>query len=202
LFLTCCFLGLIPNRLSSQLRIIPMRTLSQNSILRAQQLIRDVPNFPKEGILFKDITPVLADPESMRQIIDQFIAFATPLKPDLIVGIESRGFVFGMPLAMELGIGFIPVRKKGKLPYDTVQEHYDLEYGTNTLEIHSDAIKPGQRVIICDDLLATGGTAQATCRLVERLEGVVCGLSFMVELDFLNGRAALEGRNIHSLIHF
>ena len=179
-----------------------MRTLSQESILRAQQLIRDVPNFPKEGILFKDITPVLADAQSMRQVIDQFIKFATPLHPDLIIGIESRGFVLGMPLALDLGLGFVPVRKMGKLPYDTVQEHYDLEYGTNTLEMHRDAIKPGQRVVITDDLLATGGTAAATVRLVEQLGGEVVGLAFMVELDFLGGRNALKGHNILSLIHF
>ena len=179
-----------------------MRTLSQESILRAQQLIRDVPNFPKEGILFKDITPVLADAQSMRQVIDQFINFASPLHPDLIIGIESRGFVLGMPLALDLGLGFVPVRKVGKLPYDTVQEHYDLEYGTNTLEMHSDAIKPGQRVIITDDLLATGGTAAASVRLVEQLGGEVVGLAFMVELDFLGGRNALKGHTILSLIHF
>lgn len=179
-----------------------MRTLSQNSILRAQQLIRDVPNFPKEGILFKDITPVLADAQSMRQVIDQFIAFAAPLHPDVIVGIESRGFVLGMPLALDLEIGFAPVRKVGKLPYDTIQEHYNLEYGTNTLEMHSDAIIPGQRVIITDDLLATGGTAAASCKLIERLGGVVVGMAFMVELDFLDGRSVLSDRNILSLIHF
>lgn len=179
-----------------------MRTLSQNSILRAQRLIRDIPNFPKEGILFKDITPVLADAESMRQVIDQFIKFSTPLRPDLIIGIESRGFVLGMPLALDLGLGFVPVRKMGKLPYDTVQEHYDLEYGTNTLEMHRDTIKPGQRVIITDDLLATGGTAAASIRLVEKLGGEVAGIAFMVELDFLGGRNALKGHNILSLIHF
>jgi adenine phosphoribosyltransferase len=179
-----------------------MRTLSQNSILRAQQLIRDVPNFPKEGILFKDITPVLADAESMRQVIDQFIKFSTPLHPDIIIGIESRGFVLGMPLALDLGLGFVPVRKQGKLPYDTVQEHYDLEYGMSTLEMHRDAIKPGQRVVITDDLLATGGTAAASIRLVEQLGGEVVGIAFMVELDFLGGRNALKGHNILSLIHF
>ncbi len=179
-----------------------MRTLSQDSILRAQQLIRDVPNFPKEGILFKDITPVLADANSMRQVIDQFIKFSTPLHPDVIIGIESRGFVLGMPLALDLGLGFVPVRKQGKLPYDTVQEHYDLEYGTSTLEMHRDAIKPGQRVVITDDLLATGGTAAASIRLVEQLGGEVVGIAFMVELDFLGGRNALKNRNILSLIHF
>src|SRR5688572_6861868 len=162
-----------------------MRTLSQDTLLRAQQLVRDVPNFPKEGILFKDITPVLADAASMRQVIDQFIKFSTPLHPDVIIGIESRGFVLGMPLALDLGLGFVPVRKVGKLPYDTVQEHYDLEYGTNTLEMHRDAVKPGQRVIITDDLLATGGTAAASIRLVEQLGGEVVGIAFMVELDFL-----------------
>lgn len=179
-----------------------MRTLSKTSLSRAQSLIRDVPDFPKPGIVFKDITPVLADPEAMRQVIDQFVLFAQRVKPDVIVGIESRGFVFGMPLAMELGVGFVPVRKVGKLPYDTILEHYDLEYGTNTLEIHRDAVARGQRVLITDDLLATGGTAAASKRLVERLGGNVVGAAFMVELTFLGGRAALADTEILSLIAF
>jgi adenine phosphoribosyltransferase len=170
--------------------------------LRAAQLIRDVPDFPKPGILFKDITPVLADPKAMREVIDRFVEFATAHKPDLVIGIESRGFVLGMPLALDLGVGFVPVRKLGKLPYKKISEEYALEYGTNTVEIHDDSIKPGQSVLIVDDLLATGGTAAAAARLVERLGGTVCGYSFMVELAFLNGRSALLSRDIQSLITF
>jgi adenine phosphoribosyltransferase len=172
------------------------------SALRAAQLIRDVPDFPKPGILFKDITPVLADPQAMREVIGQFEEFAARCKPDLVIGIESRGFVLGMPLALDFGVGFVPVRKLGKLPYKKISEEYALEYGTNTVEIHDDAVKPGQRVLIVDDLLATGGTAAAAARLVERLGGIVCGFSFMVELAFLNGRAALQGRDTQALITF
>lgn len=170
------------------------------SELQAVKLIRDIPDFPKPGILFKDITPVLADPAAMRELVGEMSAYARQRTPDVIVGIESRGFLLGMPVAMELGIGFAPVRKKGKLPYDTISEEYALEYGVNVVEIHRDAVQPGQRVLIVDDLLATGGTAAAASRLVERLGGVVCGLSFAVELTFLPGRAALEGRDVGSLI--
>jgi len=170
--------------------------------LRAAELIRDVPDFPKPGILFKDITPVLADPRAMHEVMDRFAGFARDCRPDLVIGIESRGFVLGMPLALQLGVGFVPVRKLGKLPYRKISEEYALEYGTNTVEIHDDSIQPGQRVLIVDDLLATGGTAAAAARLVERLGGIVCGFSFMVELAFLNGRAALKGNEIQALITF
>jgi adenine phosphoribosyltransferase len=176
-------------------------TYRRNALpLRAETLIRDVPDFPKPGILFKDITPVLADPQSMREVIDLFAEFAAGRKPDVVVGIESRGFVLGMPLAMKLGVGFVPVRKLGKLPYDKISEEYALEYGTNTVEIHSDSIKRGQRALIVDDLLATGGTAAAAARLIERLGGSVCGFSFMVDLAFLDGRASLNGYEIQSRI--
>jgi len=170
--------------------------------LLAAALIRDVPDFPKPGILFKDITPVLADPAALREVTQRFAAFARPLKPDLIVGIESRGFLFGIPLALELGLGFAPVRKLGKLPWKTVAEEYALEYGTNTVEMHVDSLQAGQRAIIVDDLLATGGTAVAAARLVERLGGVVAGNCFVVELDFLHGRRALSAYSIESLLHF
>jgi adenine phosphoribosyltransferase len=170
--------------------------------LRAETLIRDIPDFPKPGILFKDITPVLADPAAMREVIDRMRVFADECQPDLVVGIESRGFVFGMPLAMEMNLGFAPVRKLGKLPYKRISEEYALEYGTNTVEMHDDAIKPGQKVLIVDDLLATGGTAAAAARLVERLGGKVCGFTFLVELDFLHGRKALSGYDVESLIHY
>jgi adenine phosphoribosyltransferase len=170
--------------------------------LLAESLIRDVPDFPKSGILFKDITPVLAHPEAMIEVMDRFAAFARGCAPDLIVGIESRGFVLGMPLALYLGKGFVPVRKLGKLPHEKISEEYALEYGTNTVEIHSDAVQPGQRVLIMDDLLATGGTAAAAARLVERLGGSVCGFGFLIELGFLDGRKVLPGYDILSLIRY
>ena len=172
------------------------------SKLLAEGLIRDVPDFPKAGILFKDITPVLADPAAMKELIDKFGDVATAHGAHKVVGIESRGFVLGMPLALHLHLGFVPVRKAGKLPYDKISETYDLEYGTATVEIHDDAIEPGERVIIVDDLLATGGTAAAAAKLVERLGGVVVGYSFMIELAFLNGREVLKGKPVHSLITF
>lgn len=171
-------------------------------VLLAEALIRDIPDFPKPGILFKDITPVLADYDAMKEVMDHFHAFALRVQPDVVVGIESRGFVFALSVSQELGVGFVPVRKVGKLPYDTIREEYALEYGTNVLEIHKDAIRPGMRALIIDDLLATGGTATASARLVERLGGIVCGFSFMVELGFLNGRKALEQYEVQALINF
>ncbi len=170
------------------------------TVLRAESLIRDVSDFPKPGILFKDITPVLADQEAMHEIIEQFAANSR--MPDLVAGVESRGFIFGMPLALRLGVGFVPVRKIGKLPYHTISEEYALEYGTSTVEIHTDAVREGQRVLIVDDLLATGGTAAASARLVERLGGVVAGFSFVIELGFLSGREPLMQYEIHSLITY
>lgn len=172
------------------------------AVLRAQSLIRDIPDFPQPGILFKDITPVLSDPDAMREVIDRFIEFAASRKPTVIIGIESRGFVFGMPVALEMGLPFVPVRKLGKLPYTTIREEYALEYGTNTVEIHSDALKAGDRVIIVDDLLATGGTAAAASRLVQRLGGTVEGYCFLIELGFLHGRQVLEGQEILSLLSY
>lgn len=176
-----------------------METLTHAPLL-AERLIRNVPDFPKPGILFRDITPVLASPEAMREVIDRFIEFARSKDPTAIVGIESRGFVFGMPLALEMNLPFIPVRKLGKLPHRTISEEYDLEYGTNTLEIHADALHTGDRVIIVDDLLATGGTAKAAKQLVERLGGTVEGFTFLIELSFLHGRQLLSGDDILSLI--
>lgn len=172
------------------------------SQLRAAALIRDVPDFPKPGILFKDITPVLGDHAAMSEVTERLMVHAGPEKPDLVAGIESRGFLFGMPLALALGVGFVPVRKLGKLPYDRLSEEYALEYGTNTVEIHTDAIRKGQRVLIVDDVLATGGTAAASARLVERLGGEVAGFAFLVELAFLEGRKALAGYDMTSLIVF
>jgi len=170
--------------------------------LKALALIRDVPDFPKPGILFKDITPVLADHAAFSEIIDAFIEHIQPMKPDLIVGVESRGFLFGTPLALRLGVGFAPVRKLGKLPYDRITEEYALEYGTNTVEMHKDAVLPGQRVVIVDDLLATGGTARAAATLVGRLGGTVTGLTFLIELTFLSGRDVLAGYDVATLIAY
>jgi adenine phosphoribosyltransferase len=164
--------------------------------------IRSVPDFPIEGILFYDITTLLKKPAALRAAIDRFLDHYRGTGIDLIVGVESRGFIFGMPLAYQLGVGFVPVRKPGKLPAETISESYSLEYGSNTLEIHVDAIAQGQKVLIVDDLLATGGTAQATCKLVEKLGGEVAGLAFAVELNFLNGRKLLDGYNILSLVRY
>jgi adenine phosphoribosyltransferase len=164
--------------------------------------IRDVPDFPKEGILFKDITPVLSQPAAFQQSVDLLAADAKKMGAEVIVGIESRGFIFGAPMALQLGIPFAMTRKLGKLPYDRISEEYALEYGTNTVEMHIDAIAPGQRVYIVDDLLATGGTAAAAARLVERLNGNVAGFGFLVELAFLEGRSKLLSYPIHALIEY
>jgi len=170
--------------------------------LLAESLIRDIPDFPKEGIIFKDITPVLQDPKAFAEVIDRIDEFAAELKPDLVVGIESRGFILGMPVAMKLEKGFVPVRKIGKLPHDTIKCEYALEYGTSTVEMHRDAITPGQRVLIVDDLLATGGTAAASAKLVEELGGQVVGIVFLIELGFLEGRKALGDYEIKSFIKY
>ena len=170
--------------------------------LLAQDLIRDVPDFPQPGILFKDITPVLQDPAAFQEVIDKFVEFASDRQPDVILGIESRGFLFGAPIALALGRPFVPIRKIGKLPFTTLREEYVLEYGTNAIEIHSDAVLPGQRALIVDDLLATGGTAAAAARLIEKLGGRVCGFEFLIELGFLDGRKILDGYDIDALIAY
>lgn len=167
-----------------------------------ERLIRDVPDFPKPGIMFKDIMPMLADGPAFKAIVDELADAVRPWKPDLVLGAEARGFMFGAPLAYALGAGFVAARKPGKLPYTTVSAKYALEYGFDALEVHIDAIKPGQRVLVCDDLLATGGTCKAKIELVERLGGVVAGLAFAIELDFLNGREKLAGYDMVSLIHY
>lgn len=167
-----------------------------------ERLIRDVPDFPKPGIIFKDIMPMLADGEAFTAVVDELAEATRPWKPDVVLGAEARGFMFGAPLAYALGAGFVAARKPGKLPYTTVSAKYALEYGFDALEVHIDAIKPGQRVLICDDLLATGGTSKAKIELVERLGGVVAGLAFAIELDFLNGREQLAGHQMVSLIHY
>lgn len=164
--------------------------------------IRDIPDFPAEGILFRDITPLLNNPEAFSETIDMLYDAVSGMQIDRIAGIESRGFIFGTPLALRLGVGFVPIRKPGKLPSETVSEEYDLEYGTNTIEMHTDAIQPGERVLIVDDLLATGGTAEAACTLIERVGGTVAGLVFVIELAFLKGRTKLDGRNVVSLVTY
>jgi adenine phosphoribosyltransferase len=165
-----------------------------------KELIRDVPDFPMDGILFRDITPVLQDPRAFREVIITMTEKVKSLKPDVIVGVESRGFVLGAPVALELGLGFVPVRKMGKLPAETVRAEYALEYGTNVVEMHKDAIKPGQRAVIVDDLLATGGTASASVQLIEELGGVVAGLGFFVVFKFVFGRVRLEYFDIYFYI--
>jgi adenine phosphoribosyltransferase len=172
------------------------------SELLMKQLIRDVPDFPAPGVLFRDITPVLQDPAAFKDVIDSMVECVAPMKADVIVGIESRGFVLGAPIAMVLGLGFVPVRKAGKLPADTIRAEYALEYGTNAVEIHRDAIEPGMRIAIVDDLLATGGTAKAAVDLVEELGGKIAGLNFLIELEFLHGRVPLTGYEICTLIRY
>jgi adenine phosphoribosyltransferase len=165
-------------------------------------LIREVPDFPKPGILFYDITTLLRDGEAFRAVIDRMAEQLAGKQIDVVVGMESRGFIFAAPLAYKLGAGFVPVRKLGKLPADTLEVEYALEYGTATLEIHRDAIKPGQRVLIVDDLLATGGTVMGTIELVRRLGGEIAALSFMVELSALHGRDKLGNHEILTLLAY
>lgn len=162
--------------------------------------IRDVVDFPKKGIIFKDITPVLKSEKLFREVVDIIAKRYEKRKPDYFVAIESRGFLFGSALAYKLGCGLVPVRKKGKLPYKTIEESYALEYGTATIEVHADALGKGDNVIIIDDLLATGGTAAATAKLVERLGGKVVGFEFVIELAFLSGRKTLSKYDVNSII--
>jgi len=175
-------------------------TVSSVDDLRA--LIREVPDFPKPGILFYDITTLLKEPDAFREVIDRMADQVGNTKIDVVVGMESRGFIFSAPLAYQLKAGFVPVRKLGKLPAETIEVEYELEYGTATLEIHSDAITAGQRVLIVDDLLATGGTVMGTIELVRRLGGEIAGLSFMVELGALRGREKLDEFEIHALLTY
>jgi len=167
-----------------------------------KKLIREVPDFPKKGILFYDITTLLKDKTGFAQLIDLFSEHYIGKQIDLILGMEARGFIFGPALAYRLNAGFVPVRKPGKLPAATVKVEYDLEYGSNCLEVHEDAIEKGQRVLIVDDLLATGGTAAATAQLAKSLGADIAGLAFVVELDFLNGRDKLKPHNVFSLLHY
>jgi adenine phosphoribosyltransferase len=167
-----------------------------------RKLIREVPDFPKPGILFYDITTLLKDPAAFRQVIDRMVEQVRGTEIDVVVGMESRGFIFSAPIAYQLNAGFVPVRKLGKLPAETIEVEYALEYGTATLEIHRDAIQEGQRVLIVDDLLATGGTVKGTIELIQRLGGHVAGLSFMVELSALHGREQLSEFTINALLTY
>ena len=167
-----------------------------------KKTIREVPNFPKEGIDFKDITTLMQDGDAFKYTIDQFVNELKDKNIDIIVGPEARGFLMGTPVAYALGVGFVPVRKPGKLPYETESYAYGLEYGTDVLEIHKDAIKPGQRVAIVDDLLATGGTMEAAAKLIEKLGGEVVSMQFLIELEGLEGREKLSKYNVNSLLQY
>ena len=171
-------------------------------MIKLDEFIRDIPDFPKPGIVFKDITPMLRDAGAFRESIEQLRDAVDDLPYDAVVGIESRGFLFGAALALAADVGFIPVRKPGKLPYETVSQDYSLEYGTDTIEMHSDAIMPGQPVLVVDDLIATGGTATATCNLIEKLGGTVSGLAFVVALDFIPWREKLGPREVRALLRY
>jgi adenine phosphoribosyltransferase len=171
-------------------------------IERLRSLVRDVPDFPQPGIVFKDITPLLSDEVAFSTAIDLVVVRFGRGNVDKVVGIEARGFILSSPVAYHFGAGFVPVRKAGKLPWETRSEEYELEYGTETLEIHRDAFLPGERVLIVDDVLATGGTAQATARLVEGLGAKVVGIAFLIELGFLKGRDKLQGYEVLSLLPF
>lgn len=171
-------------------------------IMDLKSKIRDIPDFPKAGIIFKDITTLLKDKEAFKFCVDKFTEKYKDAKLDAIVAVEARGYIFGAALAYTLGVGFVPVRKPGKLPYDTFSMDYELEYGTNTLEIHKDAVTKDQRVLIVDDLVATGGSSKACAHLIEKLGGKVAGFAFLVELTFLKGRDTLEGYDVFSLIQY
>ncbi|EIA07409.1 adenine phosphoribosyltransferase [Flavobacterium frigoris] len=170
--------------------------------MQLENYIRDIQGFPKEGILFKDITPLLIDPKARKECLEILVSSLKDKKIDKVIGVESRGFFFGMLIAQELNVGFVPVRKPNKLPYDTISASYELEYGSDTLEIHTDAIRKGDRVLIHDDVLATGGTAKAVCELVEQLGGEIVQFNFLMELSFLNGRDKIMGYDIFAAIKY
>jgi adenine phosphoribosyltransferase len=172
------------------------------SAVDLRALIRDIPDFPKPGIVFKDITPLLLDPVALDRAVAQLAGFARPLDVELVVAAEARGFILGGALARELGAGFVPARKRGRLPSETVSAEYLLEYGVDALEVHSDALAAGARVLVHDDLLATGGTARGVCDLVARLGAEVVGCAFLIELSFLGGRARLEPYSVHAVVAY
>jgi adenine phosphoribosyltransferase len=167
-----------------------------------KKYIASIPDYPSEGIIFRDISPLMADGDAYREATKQIVNYAKEKRIDMVVGPEARGFIVGCPVAYELGVGFAPVRKKGKLPRETIEVTYGLEYGTDTLTLHKDAIQPGQRVLICDDLLATGGTIKATIDLVEELGGIVVGCAFLIELTDLDGREKIEGYDMITLMEY
>ena len=176
--------------------------MSSGAALDLRDRVRDVPDFPKPGIVFKDLMPLVADAAYFRETIDRLEELARPRQPDIILGAEARGFIFGGALADRLGCGFVPARKPGKLPWNTIEATYELEYGTDSLQIHADAIAKGKRVIVHDDVLATGGTARAKTELVEQLGGTVAGALFVIELGFLHGRDKLDGYDVEALITY
>jgi adenine phosphoribosyltransferase len=180
--------------------VLPLRNSGDDARLRG--LIREIPDFPKPGIAFKDITPLLADPDALADAVRMLADYARPLRVDCVVAAEARGFLLGPALAVELGAGFVLARKPGKLPYETVSAEYLLEYGAGQLELHTDAVHSGKRVLVHDDLLATGGTAEALCELVEQLGGEIVGCGFLIELAFLNGRTRLAPREAHALLTY
>ena len=167
-----------------------------------RQFIRDVKDFPKPGIVFKDITPLLSSRQGFKATIDELARRVRPFKADVVAGIEARGFIFGAALARELDVGFVPIRKPGRLPSETIKESYDLEYGSNTIEIHRDAIERGAQVLVVDDVLATGGTMAAACKLIENLQAKVAGCAVIIDLAFLNGRERLKSHRLESLISY
>ena len=175
---------------------------SKKDIADIANKIRNIPDFPKKGINFKDITPVLSDIKIFKKAIKQMVTPYIDSNIHIVVGIESRGFIFGAPIAEYLNCSFVPVRKPGKLPWDTEIVFYELEYGKDSLEIHKDAIEKGQNILIVDDLLATGGTAEATCKLVSKLKGNIVGFTVLIELEFLKGREKLKSYNVHSLVKY
>lgn len=170
--------------------------------MNLKDYIASIPDFPQEGILFRDITPLMADGEAFHEACDKLIDFAKEINAQVVAGPESRGFIFGCPVAYELKIGFVPVRKPNKLPRKTISYKYDLEYGSNELHMHADSIKPGQKVLIIDDLLATGGTVEATIKMVEQLGGEVVGCAFLIELEDLGGREKLKDYNVFTLLKY
>ncbi|MBT2162177.1 adenine phosphoribosyltransferase [Zobellia barbeyronii] len=170
--------------------------------MNLKAFIRDIDNFPQEGVIFKDITPLLADAKAMQYTLDRLLEMVGDVKIDKVVGMESRGFFFAPLLAQRLNAGFIPVRKPGKLPAEKTSQTYDLEYGTDTLEIHSDAILTGEKILVHDDVLATGGTAKATCDLIKRLGGEIVQCNFLIELDFLKGRSKLGETDVKALLNY
>ena len=169
---------------------------------RIRDRVRDVPDFPQPGIVFKDLTPLLADPELFPAVVRQIAGDFAGRGVDLVVGIEARGFIFGAPVALHLGTGFAPIRKPGKLPYQTRRIEYELEYGTDALEAHVDAVRPGQQILLVDDVLATGGTALAAAQLLEQLGGRIMGMAFVLELGFLGGRERLGSLPVHTLVNY